>query len=878
MIRNEFLRFIETLRADERASEDEQRIANLVHDHLDEIIPLGTAAGRRVRRITELSLPDFDRLSTDLNPTGAEANVPETEIRSLASITVGPFRGFRTQANFDVDSNLVLIYGPNGTGKTSLCEALEYALLGSVQDAEIKRFGGIGQYLENADAGEFVDPVIQARDESDNLVNLTPDENALRFCFVEKNRIDSFSRIASFLPARQMNLIASLFGLEDFNEFVRAFSDSINENYLDQTGRYRQQLEAKQNEIAADRRTIETEKARLPELREQAKRLAERIKEDLQFTQLKSVLGTDDEQGLIQDLETKLAQPAENPSGLKRREELKKLDELRNAVEKHLEDCARYDTLRDQFSYLDLYRAVSQISNKNKTQCPACETPVNRTVKNPFEAAEQGMNELEDLAQLESQIQTNEANHSKAIQNLQKTISVASEYHTDSEVIAVALASMEAEAEIPWFQNHFIRVESESGNAPDALRKDLETALSNLEKHDEDIGKSAQQRATWEAELRRLRTIRDEMLRLKFQRSQTAENLRRARASIRAFNRENETLLAQVEDERAQLEINRRIAAAYASFVEKLRAYNDGLPAKLVEDLGEQATEIYNAFNRGDDESEKLASIRLPSSPDERLEIAYRTEPDNYKDALHVLSEGHIRCIGLAILIAKNIESGAPLLIFDDPVNAIDDDHREAIRMTLFDDDVLRGKQIILTCHGEEFFKNVQNALGAERARAIRSVIFLPRSIDRDIRYDAEPDPRNYVVAARRDLERNNLRNSLGNSRRALEYLLKIKLWKHVARYGDPTLKISLRSRRQPIELRNLFDQLRANVRTQRFVSPHRAEILEQLNVLNGINADGQEWGYLNGGIHEDDDRAEFDRLVVGRVVGAIEALDSILH
>lgn len=878
MITNEFLRFIETLREDERASADERRIANLVHDHLDEIIPLGTAAGRRVRRITELCPADFDQVSADLSRTGAEANVPETDMRSLASITVGPFRGFRTQAYFDVDSNLVLIYGPNGTGKTSLCESLEYALLGSVQEAESKRFGGIDQYLENADAGEFAAPVIRARDESGDLVNVTPDENAFRFCFVEKNRIDSFSRIASFLPAKQINLIASLFGLEDFNEFVRAFSDSINETYLDQTGRYRQELEAKQNEIAADRRTIETEKARLPDLRDQAKRLAESVKDGLRFAQLESVLGTDDEPGLIQALQTKLAQPAEKPSGLKRREELRKLDDLRMAVEKHLEDCAKYDTLRDQLSYLELYRAVSQISNKNKTQCPACETPVNRTAKNPFEAAEQGMKELEDLANLESQIQRNEANHSKSIQHLQKTISVASEYHTDSEVIAAAQVSMEEEAEITWFQNHFIREENESGNAPDSLRKDLETALSNVEKHDEDIGKSAQQRAAWEAELRRLRTIRDEMLRLKFQRTQTAENLRRARASIRAFKRDNQTLLAQVEAERAQIDMNRRIAAAYASFVERLRAYNDGLPAKLVEDLGERATEIYNAFNRGDDESEKMASIRLPTSPDERLEITYRTDPDTYKDALHVLSEGHIRCIGLAILIAKNIESGAPLLIFDDPVNAIDDDHREAIRMTLFDDDVLEGKQILLTCHGEEFFKNVQTSLGAERARTTRCVTFLRRSADRDIRYDAEPDPRNYVVAARRDFERNNVRNSLGHSRRALEYLLKTKLWNHVDRHGDPKLKITLRSPRQPIELRNLFDQLRTNVRNHRFVSPHRADILEQLNVLNGINADGQEWRCLNGGIHEDDDRAEFDRLVVGRVIGAIEALDSILH
>ncbi|MGF3860388.1 AAA family ATPase [Salmonella enterica] len=34
----------------------------------------------------------------------------------------------------------MLIYGPNGTGKSSFCEALEYTLLGNVAEAESKRF------------------------------------------------------------------------------------------------------------------------------------------------------------------------------------------------------------------------------------------------------------------------------------------------------------------------------------------------------------------------------------------------------------------------------------------------------------------------------------------------------------------------------------------------------------------------------------------------------------------------------------------------------------------------------------------------------------------------------------------------------------------
>jgi DNA sulfur modification protein DndD len=50
---------------------------------------------------------------------------------------------------------------------------------------------------------------------------------------VEKNRIDNFSRIAAQVPAKQTELISTLFGLESFTEFVRNFTVEIDEKYID---------------------------------------------------------------------------------------------------------------------------------------------------------------------------------------------------------------------------------------------------------------------------------------------------------------------------------------------------------------------------------------------------------------------------------------------------------------------------------------------------------------------------------------------------------------------------------------------------------------------------------------------------------------------
>ncbi|MCK5359260.1 MAG: AAA family ATPase [Gammaproteobacteria bacterium] len=198
MIRNEYLRFMQTL-TDDTVPDGVRKIANLIQDHLETIQPLGTHQGQRIRRVVKLAKSEWKTLATEITVEIAVVDTDTTSITKLKSLNVGPFRGFARQENFDLDSQLVLIYGPNGTGKSSFCEALEYGLLGSVAEAESKRF--IQQdYLTNAHVSQFVAPEVEAFDANGEAVPITANESKYRFCFVEKNRIDNFSRIAAQLP------------------------------------------------------------------------------------------------------------------------------------------------------------------------------------------------------------------------------------------------------------------------------------------------------------------------------------------------------------------------------------------------------------------------------------------------------------------------------------------------------------------------------------------------------------------------------------------------------------------------------------------------------------------------------------------------------
>ena len=50
----------------------------------------------------------------------------------IASISVANFRGFSTRRTIDLDADIVIVWGANGTGKTSLLDAVQWLVLGDV--------------------------------------------------------------------------------------------------------------------------------------------------------------------------------------------------------------------------------------------------------------------------------------------------------------------------------------------------------------------------------------------------------------------------------------------------------------------------------------------------------------------------------------------------------------------------------------------------------------------------------------------------------------------------------------------------------------------------------------------------------------------------
>lgn len=866
MIRSEYQRFMQGLTAD-HISEGVCKIANLVLEDLDTLQSLSTHQGQRVKRMTALAQIHWQTLATNIEIEVDDSTNHAISITRLKNLQIGPFRGFARQEVFDLDSPLVLIYGPNGTGKSSFCEALEFGLLGSVAEAESKRFR-YQDYLRNAHVNRFELPVIEAFNGQGESYPIAANEALYRFCFVEKNRIDSFSRIAAQLPAKQTELISTLFGLDSFSRFVRNFTSEINDRYIDLVGVKGQQLIQKQQVLAGSYQTVRENTEALTALSQEEAALANQYTQGMTFAELVTTLGSAEFPGAIATLDAEIQQPIAVKTGLT----VAALLSQRQLIESNLSALiAKKQELAASstgLSFKQLYTAVSALGEERRDECPACKTPIDRVANNPFELAIQELSKLSHLSQLEQERDQLSVVLSSALKVVYQSLTTVCEQFV-SNPLQTFFVPHESQASQSWWRSLF-----NLGEDGFSAWQHLHAQIQKLEQMDAAIDQAQNERVKKQERLTKLRELEKRVTVLQTRRNSLAASIQNANEAIDNFNVANKDLIVEVEAEKAIVTRNQEISNAYSQFVSKLSRYKDNLPAQLVADLGDKVVELYNAFNRSDAKKDLLASIRLPFAQGQQIEVAFQPNPERFFDALHILSEGHIRCIGLAILMAKNLKEDCPILIFDDPVNAIDDDHRESIRRTLFEDNFFDSRQIILTCHGEEFYKDIQNLLGTERAAQSKNFTFLPQLAEHHVRVDFNCAPRNYILAAQAHMDRLEVREALAKTRQALEALTKGKVWRYVNRHGDGNLSLKLRSASAPIELRNLTDQLRSKLSKAEFNHEDKYSILEPLGMLLKKDGNSREWRYLNKGTHEEFDRAEFDRTIVSEIIVAVEQLD----
>ena len=319
--------------------------------------------------------------------------------------------------------------------------------------------------------------------------------------------------------------------------------------------------------------------------------------------------------------------------------------------------------------------------------------------------------------------------------------------------------------------------------------------------------------------------------------------------------------------------INNQTISAYTAIVTNLKQYRSQLPLQLIQNLNEKTTEYYNAINAYDPDHYLAKEIKLPSQPNEELIIIFNDDTNKEENALVVLSEGHIKCLGLAILLAKAEQENVPFIIFDDIVNAVDDEHRTAIRELLTQHPEIVSKQKIISCHGQDFIRMLKEAIPSDQQQAseVMSYTFLDNKDGRSISVSDTDTCQNYIVLAEESYGVGNDKLCLDNLRKSLELLNK-KVWKRLYNKHKCALTVKIWTPTREPDLRSVCDSLiRELNRLARIIADQNHQELSDLyqRLL-------PHWQYFNDGTHGNELLEEFEKPIIKALLDSIKEIEQI--
>ncbi|MFT4437879.1 AAA family ATPase [Caballeronia sp. 15715] len=579
--KQDFERFVAWLYQPEREiPPDVRRLALLCLRDFNAI-----AEKTRQRSARSVYLVDIARRSlhsvVDEAPVAAvEENDDAWSWNKLRTFTLGPFRGFRVSESFDLAKQYVLFYGPNGSGKTSVCEGLEHALLGAVEEAESKRIAP-RTYFTNLHARRFVPPVLTAVDNEGREINVTPNADMYRFCFIEKNRIDSFSRLAARSPTQRAELIATLFGMDQFNDFVGNFNENI-DNQLKLTNVKQTALATQKATLANDLTLVQGEEDVTKAITVAESNLGLEFAEGMTFNGLKTLIGSDEAPGRLHVLDAILDKVLPSVVGVTRKGLVNALDTT-NAKQAVVTEAAEsLRTRSEQVSFKKLYDAVLFLQASVGDRCPACDTPLTgeiQVVRNPYEKATSGLEGLKELALLQSTLTQAQNGADDASRALHQLVGLVSKHLSAQAAKPVQLITvLEKIPAQPFAKWHEVLAAKQVEREGYDVLAELLLVADSIETFDKANQQAQQERQANSNERRRLNEFQLKVQAQDLKRQQAQDGITQAKARIAAFSAANAELIAQANQERAEIERDTPLQQVYNRFLEELKAYRDQLP------------------------------------------------------------------------------------------------------------------------------------------------------------------------------------------------------------------------------------------------------------------------------------------------------------
>ena len=859
IVGREVKRWSETL---EELNEYDITLVNILLKHYEDLIEAGgTAGGKRANKIVEYIGEKQGVCDKTIETLSFGSEINTKKIKKLNVLEVDSFRGFSVSRTFNLDKQYVFLYGPNGSGKSSFSEALEYGLLGIIEEADANKIK-LSTYIKNTATKKGKKPTITCTYEDGSEDEAIIDYDAYRFAFVEKNRIADFSHISVLNSKNQNERIAALFGLSAFNEFVQGFTTNFDEKYLTISSVTEKLFEEKK--LSRD-----SKEKQLQESKDELNRIKDLLVEEIAKLKKQEITEVDSALDYLDNpttgaLTVKIAErdklyvtpiPVEYIEHfinyiLELQKNLRTINENRNK----LSDMAL------QVNYKNLYEIISEL--EETTSCPACGTNLAIAERNPYEYAKEQLKTFTEIELIQKKINEAAQNARENIREILDFISGNKEFIKLLQIKTDNMVSVELEdirmyvdAVSKWFEF-----------CEELKGFDKIVAQNKIEEYNKAANKS---NSEYDQQVAELSAVRNALVTLKTQMNEKEQIIRRCQKEIKEFDEQSEDTIKKIQAEKRICEFNVKIVEAYNKIIGSLVNYNNELPRQIAQDLEQKIVDYYNTINQDDADFEKIEELILPDATSDKMYITFAD--GSTSEALQVLSEGHIKILGLSILLAKAVHDNLNFIIFDDIVNAIDDDHRNGVADLLMNHVDFANTQIILSTHGDQFIFKLQDKLGQKRVKENAIVYkFIPADSLEERGVIVEySDSKTPLMAAEEKYNKNETKDAASKCRQAMECVA-YNLWNLIAKSSDAMISVGMRSPKSLPDLSSIVDGL--------IKKTGKIKGMEDINAELKILKEPGNWRVLNKGTHYEDEQKEFERTDVKCVYDHLVKLDDMIR
>lgn len=650
------------------------------------------------------------------NLGASSANGTSTQSTSkLKSLQIKNFRGFGSAFNEDdkgvhieFNNNNTIFYGPNGSGKSSLCDALEYKLTGQVREAS-RRNKKVNDYVKRIGSPTNPELMISFVDAAINREKLSEDEKKFYTqAFIEKNRIQEFSLFGSKdTGIKKEQILSILIGMDDLSDLAKAFV----------------QPAAFKTNLLSFKRNVVADKISLLNAANVSNTTLKKTYEDA----IKATLERADvilakTGATIPDLEEELlkvrnaiAETNSDTLSLSSSAAIHQQTKLNfeDVIQKLQASLRKYDEMTEQLaaaktdlSFLNLYTAVEELQNVVTDTCPACDTPLSNVNRNPFLKASDELVKLKSIKEQELAFNAHKQVVEENLKSLELLHNNFVSNTTDSDTLRGFVAQDSVlSSKSPQYS---LTARDLIDTNVDAIKSQILT----LENYFLELG-SIQERQTQRQE--RVAINNDKISQLNERRSviesirnnwQDSETkLAAVIVSLETYLTELGALNSEKVGEDSYNGFIDSLVGIYPSFYEQLQTFKDNEFQTRFGKLESEIAGFYTQINRHDSEHEIVELFRINNS-DSDYKIEFRVKGSTeIEDASLKFSEGHLRSLGLSILLANAKINALPFIIFDDVVNAIDSDHRSNIIDMMVKDPYLMDVQQIVSTHDRLYWE-----------------------------------------------------------------------------------------------------------------------------------------------------------------------------